>query len=137
MIKHARLVNAGVVNATFVHGSLDDLEPGSFDVIWSVLVLQHLAPNEVESAIEGLIGLLSPGGVAVLGLPTATTWLHRPQLSRRAYRLLRSLGASARTIHRRTSLTPMRMTVIPPSRVEAAVAGAGARLVAVVEFGAQ
>ena len=117
-----------VPNASFVAGSLDELEPASFDLAWSVLVLQHLAPDEVEPAIERLVALVRPGGAAVFQLPHATRPLHRLQLSRRGYRLLRALGVGAETIHRRTPLTPMRMTVLPRERVEAAVARAGGRV---------
>jgi hypothetical protein len=130
MVEHARRINADVANVSFVAGSLAELEPGSFDLAWSVLVLQHLAPAEVGPAIEALVGLVRPGGAAVFQLPHATRALHRLQLSRRAYRLLRALGVSAETLHRRTPLTPMRMTVLPRERVESAVGRAGARLVA-------
>jgi SAM-dependent methyltransferase len=130
MVEHARRINEDVSNASFVAGSPAQLEPGSFDLSWSVLVLQHLAPDEVEPAIERLVGLARPGGAAVFQLPHATRPLHRLQLSRRGYRLLRALGVRAQTIHRRTPLTPMRMTVLPRERVEAAVARAGGRVVA-------
>ena len=60
MVEHARRINAAVANASFVAGSLADLEPGSFDLAWSVLVLQHLAPDEVEPAIERLVELVRP-----------------------------------------------------------------------------
>jgi SAM-dependent methyltransferase len=130
MVEHARRINEAVPNVSFVAGSLADLEPASFDLAWSVLVLQHLAPDEVEPAIERLIALVRPGGAAVFQLPHATRPLHRLQLSRRGYRLLRALGLGADTIHRRTPLTPMRMTVLPRERVEAAVSRAGGRVVA-------
>jgi SAM-dependent methyltransferase len=130
MVDHARRINEDLPNASFVGGSLAELEPGSFDLAWSVLVLQHLAPDEVEPAIERLVGLARPGGAAVFQLPHATRPLHRLQLSRRGYRLLRALRLSAETIHRHTPLTPMRMTVVPRERVEAAVGRAGGRVVA-------
>lgn len=130
MVDHARRINEDVPNASFLAGSLAELEPGSFDLAWSVLVLQHLAPDEVEPAIERLVGLVRPGGAAVFQLPHATRPLHRLQLSRRGYRLLRALRLSAATIHRHTPLTPMRMTVVPQAQVEAAVARAGGRVLA-------
>jgi len=135
MIDHARRINEDVPGASFVAGSLAELEPGSFDLAWSVLVLQHLAPDEVEPAIERLIALVRPGGAAVFQLPHATRPLHRLQLSRRGYRLLRALGVGAETIHRRTPLTPMRMTVLPRGRVEAALARGGGRLLAAEPYG--
>jgi SAM-dependent methyltransferase len=130
MVEHARRINEGVANASFVARPLAELEPGSFDLAWSVLVLQHLAPDEVEPAIERMVALVRAGGVAVFQLPHATRPLHRLQLSRRGYRLLRSLGVGAETIHRHTPLTPMRMTVLPRGRVESAVERAGGRVVA-------
>jgi SAM-dependent methyltransferase len=137
MVEHARRINGAVSNASFVAGSLDELEPASFDLAWSVLVLQHLAPDEVEPAVERLVALLRPGGAAVFQLPHTTRALHRLQLSRRGYRLLRALRVSPETIHRRTPLTPMRMTVLPRERVEAAVRRAGGGLVAVDPYGDQ
>jgi SAM-dependent methyltransferase len=130
MVEHARRINEDMPNASFVAGSLDRLDPGSFDLVWSVLVLQHLAPDEVEPAVERLVELARPGGAVVFQLPHATRPLHRLQLSRRGYRLLRALGVGAETIHRRTPLTPMRMTVLPREQVEAAVARAGGRVLA-------
>ena len=130
MVEHARRINEDVPNVSFVAGSLAELEPASFDLAWSVLVLQHLAPDELEPAIERLIALVRPGGAAVFQLPHATRPLHRLQLSRRGYRLLRAFGVGADAIHRRTPLTPMRMTVLPRERVEAAVSRAGGRVVA-------
>lgn len=137
MVEHARRVNATVRNAAFRQGSLDELGLGSFDLVWSVLVLQHLARDEVEISLERLTGLLCDGGVAVLQLPHATRPLHRLQLSRRTYRFLRMLGVSGATIHQRTSLTPMRMTAMSAAQVEAAITRAGGRLVAVTAYGRQ
>jgi SAM-dependent methyltransferase len=130
MIEHARRINLDVPNASFRVGSPDELEPSSFDLVWSVLVLQHLAPDEIEPALGTLVRLLRPGGAAVFQLPHASRPLHRLQLSRRAYRLLRALGLSAETLHRRTPLTPMRMTVLSRERVEAVVCWSGGHLVA-------
>ncbi len=130
MVGHARRINVDVANASFRGSSLDELEPGSFDLTWSVLVLQHLAPEEVEPAIEALVRLVRPAGAAVFQLPHATRPIHKLQLSRRTYRLLRAFGVRAETLHRRTPLTPMRMTVLVRERVEAAVGSAGGRLLA-------
>jgi SAM-dependent methyltransferase len=137
MIEQARRINAGLRNVSFVVASLDEVERSSYDLVWSLLVLQHLTVAEAESAVESLTSLLRPGGAAVFQLPYAARPLHRLQLSRRSYRILRSAGVSATTIHRRTPLTPMRMSVVPHGRVAAAVDRGGGRVVAVEPYGAQ
>jgi SAM-dependent methyltransferase len=137
MVEHARRINDDVPNVCFALQSLGELEVDSFDFTWSVLVLQHLTPGAVEPTVEALVRVVRPGGAAVFQLPHATRMLHRLQLSRRAYRLLRKVGLSAQTLNRHTPLTPMRMTVLPRARVEAAVARAGGRLVSIEPYGDQ
>ena len=51
------------------HG-LYDLPCGQ-DIIHSFIVLQHNTPPVIEKTIRILLGLLSPGGIAILHLPIA------------------------------------------------------------------
>ena len=140
MIGHAEKLHTDRPNCAFrllPATELEALEAGSFDLVWSVLVLQHLPPEEAERALRSFVTLLRPEGLAIFRLPYRTRRLHRLQLSRGLYRLARRLGASAELLLRRTPLTPMRMTAFPEERVRAIVDGAGGRVLSVEPYGSQ
>jgi len=140
MVGHARRLHGDVPGCEFRVLSateLDALGQGSFDLVWSVLVLQHLPRGEAEQALRSLIGLLTPEGIAIFQLPYATRPLHRLQLSRSLYRVARRVGAGAPTLLRRTPLTPMRMTALDEDAVRQIVAEAGGRVLSVEPYGDQ
>jgi SAM-dependent methyltransferase len=76
----------GHPNVTAIEGALPDvleqLEPGSLDVVLCVSVLEHLW--EPLDAIRGFRRLLAPGGVALLNVPT---WRGKWFLEFSAFRL--------------------------------------------------
>jgi len=140
MVAHARRIAGDadgcefrVLDAT----GLDVLPAASFDLVWSLLVLQHLPRPGVEAAIGSLVTLLAEGGLAVFQPPHSTTPVHRLQVSRRLYRTARAAGVSADVLHRRTPLTPMRMTALSEERVREVVEAAGGRVLATVPYGPQ
>ncbi len=59
---------------------------GTFDLIHSVIVFQHIAPHRVEVLVRGLLSHLEPGGVGALQF---TTWL--PLRKRLIHRLKKAL----------------------------------------------
>jgi SAM-dependent methyltransferase len=67
--------NHGVTNVEFVHISgihvLETLP--KVDVIFSFIVLQHNPPPVIYALIKRLLGLLNPGGAALLQVPTYGT----------------------------------------------------------------
>ena len=141
MVATARRRHAGRPECRFeVHGG-DDLRrfaDGSFDLVVSVLVLQHL-PS--QAAIVGYLGelvrVLASGGVLVVQLPSKVPpppvlppWQTRDGLRKRAAPVLRRLGASADFLYRRLDWVPeMTMTGVPEALIRETLAGAGGKIV--------
>jgi SAM-dependent methyltransferase len=72
MIARARLLNRAYPNCRFVvtpHAHLHGFETGTFDAVYSRLVLQHIPPALVCQYIPELIRVLAPGGVLMFQLP--------------------------------------------------------------------
>ena len=72
MIAHAQRLNQSYANCEFVVNRGTDLRgfaTGTFDVIYSRLVLQHVPPPFVTRYIPELIRVLAPGGVLMFQLP--------------------------------------------------------------------
>lgn len=101
------------------------VEAAGADVVISERVLQHLPPNDVVAHVQGLVGLLRPGGVAILQVPIRLPWRVRLEPRRRAYQLGRRIGLSPRLLYWRLGLHPMPMHVVPVADVVAAVGERG------------
>lgn len=72
MIARARELNASCRNCEFVVNSDADLrrfDSGTFDVVYSRLVLQHISPELVRRYVPELVRVLKPGGVLMFQLP--------------------------------------------------------------------
>jgi len=110
-------------------GDLQQFPDGSFDLVYSTLVLQHQPSRRLVAAyISEFVRLVAPGGAAVFQLPTSLGHVHRLQVGRRAYALLRAVGVPERELLRRTPLTPMRMTPMPEADVRRLLEGEGAKV---------
>jgi len=129
MIRVAGEINADRQNCRFVVNVAPDLrlfDSGSFDLVYSSIVLQHLPGRELALAyVRELVRVLADDGVLVFQVPQRLPALRRLQLSRRLYAAARLLGVPERTLLGRTPLTPMRMLALPEGHVRAAVAAAG------------
>ena len=90
------------------------------DLAYSMIVLQHNPPPVIGYIIDGLIRSLNPGGVAFFQVPT--------------YRLGYSFSVSAYLASDATR-NEMEMHVLPQSRIFEIVAGAGARVLEVIDDG--
>jgi SAM-dependent methyltransferase len=113
-------------NVTFLRADIaTDEVPAAkgADVVISERVVQHLDPEELVPHLRALVGLLRPGGVAVVQVPVALPWLVRLQPRRRVYGLLRRCGLPPRVLYWRLGLHPMRMRAVPPAEVGRAVEG--------------
>jgi 2-polyprenyl-3-methyl-5-hydroxy-6-metoxy-1,4-benzoquinol methylase len=53
-----------------VHDILDGQVPGSFDAIYSLDVLEHIAPEDECTFMFNLRSPLTPNGVAIIGIPS-------------------------------------------------------------------
>ena len=73
MIEHAERLNRHGDRVVYVHNKSEDLarfENGSFDLIYSDLVLQHMPPANALGYIREFIRLLSRRGILVFQLPS-------------------------------------------------------------------
>jgi SAM-dependent methyltransferase len=140
MIRHAAKINADRRNCSFScfdATNLERFDAGRFDLVWSVLMLQHLRRADVEGVISSMGSVLEVGGVAIFQLPHSIRAVNRLQVSRRLYRALRQSGASSELLLRRLPLTPMRMTALSEQRVAYALRLGGCELLAVEPYGDQ
>ncbi len=122
-----------VAQVSFVRADIAVTAPATAmgaDVVVSERVLQHLGDDAVGPHLRALVGLLAPGGVAILQVPVALPRRVGMQPRRRAWQVLRRLGMSPRTLYWRLGLHPMSMRVVSPERIAASV-GDGADLLAV------
>jgi SAM-dependent methyltransferase len=73
MIERARLLNQFGENCRYHVNDRDDLAlfgDGAFDLIYSDIVLQHIAPEFSAKYVKEFTRVLAPGGVAVFQLPS-------------------------------------------------------------------
>jgi SAM-dependent methyltransferase len=135
MIEHARRTTSEFGNVELVVNTsptLESFESGTFDFVYTNLVLQHVPSlSLIESYVGELVRITAPDGIAVLQAPHTIPAAHRLQPLRRFYGLLRLLGVPSRFLILRTPLQPMHMTAIPRGRFEAAVAAAGGTVLGV------
>ena len=131
MLEAARELNADVANVEFVLNDRPDLsafESGSFDLVYSSIVLQHLqSQTEIEGFISEFVRLVSRGGLAVFQVPSAISLRYRLQPRRRAYGLLRTVGVGSAALYRR-GLNPIQVRALAERRVAELVEAAGGRI---------
>lgn len=138
MIKGARELNRDVEGVSFVVNRAADLrifDCGSFDFIYSTIVLQHVPERR---AIKAYIGefcrVLSPGGLAVFQLPNHIPATFRLQWRRRLYLGLRNLGFGAPFLYRRLHLHPIAMNYVPERDIKQLLRSEAARLLEVETY---
>jgi SAM-dependent methyltransferase len=116
-------------NTRFTSGPLSELEPRSFDLVLSLLVLQHIPSGaERRRRLSELAELVGPGGLLAFQVPGAIRFRDRFQVGARLYALLRRVGVPARRLYR-AGLHPMRMGGISEARITRLLAAAGCELV--------
>jgi 2-polyprenyl-3-methyl-5-hydroxy-6-metoxy-1,4-benzoquinol methylase len=54
----------------FVHDMLAGPVPGSYDAVYALDVLEHIAPDQEDRFLRNCIGPLEPHGVAIFGMPS-------------------------------------------------------------------
>ena len=132
MIAQARDLNADIANCEWIVNTVDDLrqfDDGSFDLVLSHLVLQHVPTRAAILALLGeLARILAPGGLLITQLPGSMPLRQRLQPRRRAYAALRRAGVSDAVLYRKLGLHPIRMNWVPRPQVEACLSAAGARV---------
>jgi SAM-dependent methyltransferase len=132
MIAAARKLNTAFPNCEFVLNGDPDLRMfprDHFDLIYSVLVLQHLPTRAAIAAyVTDFVRVLAPGGLLVCQIPSHIPLRRRLQPRRRLYGILRTFGIAPRVLYNRLGLFPMRMTAMPEQDVRALLTAAGARV---------
>jgi SAM-dependent methyltransferase len=132
MLEKARELDRSGGRVTFVLNERTDLslvEDASVDLVYSSLVLQHMAPELARGYLREFVRVLAPGGVAAFQVASRPTMSLKGLVFRLApWPLLRwaqrrLLGYPA----------PMRMSRMTTQDVRAAIEGTGARLVAAVD----
>lgn len=109
----------------------------SFDVVYSVIVLQYVPDRAaIEAYITEFCRVLRPGGLAVFTLPSHIPMVFRLQWRRHLYLALRRIGVNASFLYRRLRLMPIAMTFIPEGDIAALVTSRGARVPEVQTSGA-
>jgi ubiquinone/menaquinone biosynthesis C-methylase UbiE len=135
MIRGAREANADIANVTFEVNEATDLrrfEDASFDLVYSMIVLQHVPDRDaIGGYVREFCRVLRPGGLAVFQLPTHIPAIFRLQWRRRLYLGLRRLGVSAPVLYRRLHLLPIAMSYIPEADMVRLVESQNARMVTV------
>lgn len=121
MVEQARVLNEAFPACEFRLNTAADLsqyESGSFDFVYSSLVLQHLpSVAHIQGYVAEFLRIARPDGLVVFGTPCEISFPYSLQPRRRLYALLRRLGVSEAWMLRRTPLTPMRMTVVSEATV--------------------
>jgi SAM-dependent methyltransferase len=132
MLGKAREHTRDRVNCCFaVHDGNDllELQTGTFDLVLSYLVLQHVPPAAAKaSLIAELVRVLRPGGLLAFQLPSQLALWRRVQVGPRLYSLLRRAGVSRRVLYADLRLHPIRMSFVARSRVLDIIQAAGGRV---------
>jgi SAM-dependent methyltransferase len=132
MINGARELNSDRPGCSFEvnpHSDLRGRDDGSFDLIFTRIVLQHQPSRE---AIEGYLGeflrTLKSDGLLVFQLPSAIPLSIRLQPRRRMYLLLRRIGFRSKFLYWKLGLHPMRMRHLPKAEVITFLEARGAKV---------
>ncbi len=131
MIVEAKYLNGDIPNCRFVvsrEGNLQLFADNQFDLVYSILVLQHLPKPQIMLYISELVRIMKPGGLLAFQLPCYMPFRRRLQVRRRLYALLRTFGFSARFLYKTLGLYPIRMSFVAEQEVAAFLDTIGAKL---------
>jgi len=129
MLGHARKLHADNPRCRFAQNDSLDLQAfpsGSFDLVYSGLVLQHMPAALAGGYLAEFVRVVRPGGAIVILVPE--THLRTPRGIVYAYAPRRLIGLVQRRVYGYPA--PMRMHTLPASRVRGLVEPHGARIVA-------
>ena len=135
MVEGARELNGDRPGCTFevnAHPDLRGRKDGSFDLIFTRIVLQHQpSMAAIESYLAEFLRTLKDDGLLVFQLPSAIPLSIRLQPRRRAYVVLRRLGFKENFLYWKLGLHPMRMRHVPRADVIAFLESLGAKVLRV------
>jgi colanic acid biosynthesis glycosyl transferase WcaI len=130
MVSLARQLNADLPTCEFeVVEQGDRPPPASFDLVCSLLVLQHVpVASERRALLRALVAALRERGLLIVQLTTHVPLRHRLQPRARLYTALRALRVPSAVLYRRLGLHPIRMAAIGESDAERLIEDAGGRV---------
>lgn len=132
MLARARELNADVAGVAFELNPAADLRglgERRFDLVYTRIVLQHVAGRELARAyIQEFVRVLAPGGIAMFQIPVHIPRRYRFMPVRRLYLAGRAIGIPAAVLYNRLRLHPIRMQWVPEALVAEWVREAGGRL---------
>lgn len=139
MVMRAKELHAATPACAFHlldHTSLASFSTGSFDLVYSRIVLQHvISRGEAKRYISDFVRLLADGGLLVFQIPSWLSVRRRIQARPRMYGLLRQIGISDELLYLRLGLHPIRMRDIPEADVLALLNASGATVLDVQRTG--
>jgi SAM-dependent methyltransferase len=134
MVEQALRLNGDTANAAFLVNAAPDLgqlEDGSFDLVYSRIVLQHLPSlTDVFGYMEEFLRVVRPDGIVVFQLPAAIPLRHRVHLRRKAWTVLHAVRIGAGRLHR-LGLSPIRVIGAPKEEIVRRVTSAGGNVLSV------
>jgi len=137
MIGLAREFNAGHPRCEFIAsdaGVLPFVEK-SFDFVFTVLVLQHLASRSmILEYIAEFIRVAKDNATIVFQLPNEVPLRRRIQIRRRLWPLLESLGIPPSWLFNKLGLAPILLNGVPRKEIEGFVATHGGQVRAVERY---
>ena len=107
--------------------NLEQFDSNTFDLVYSNIVLQHIAPRIAARYIEEFVRVAKPGGLIVFQIPEWITLRRKIQWRRRLFVALQALGIEGTFLVRR-GFNPMRMASIPRKRVESILSSCNATI---------
>lgn len=138
MLERARELHADIDNCEFRLNEGDDLgwiEDRSFDLILSLLVLQHMdSVQTMERFLREFMRVLKPGGALVFQIPSSVpahrpplpSWKTRQGLRVRTANALRQMGVPAHILYHRMDWVPeMTLLALSDGRTRAVLEAAG------------
>lgn len=132
MIAQAKVLNEAYPPCHFVSNARSDLRifpDERFDMVFSLIVLQHIPSQEViRSYIAEFVRVLRPGGLLVFQLPCYIAPKDMRQARSKLYAALRTVGVSQRFLYERVGLHPIRMNFISEADVVAHLQACGANV---------
>jgi len=121
MITKARKLNKDLSNCEFITNvkeNLDIFPDNYFDLIYTVLVLQHLPGKKlIKNYISEFVRTLKKRGLLIFQLPCHIPLEYRLQFGRRKYKILRGLGINKKFLYEKLGICPLRMNFIPEKQV--------------------
>lgn len=113
MIDNAKKYNNSISNCNFIvnkSNTLDNIESGSIDLIYSIITLQHFpSKKSILKMISEFVRVLKNGGLLIFQLPCVIPFRFKLQIRRKLYNLLKFIGFSNNILYYRMNLHPIRL----------------------------